>query len=74
MDTKIKTIILDFKQRDIRVCLSNGDFVNITACYEAYEQYGGTLKDKQITLPVAEAFNGWLHGKELPNTYIEQED
>ena len=49
-------------KREIEVTLNNGHTVHIKACYESWEQYGGTIDDKYITMDVAQKYNNWLHG------------
>ena len=68
METTITNILLknvnDVTKREIEVSLSNGHIVHIIACYESWQQYGGTIEDKQTTMPIADKFNSWLHGEE----------
>lgn len=52
------------QRRRIKVHLSNGTNVYIVRCYESYEQYGGTIDELRITLPIAEKYNSWLHGEQ----------
>lgn len=52
--------------RKIKVKLSSGSTVIIEACYESWEQYGGTRAELFITMPIAERYNEWLHGGERP--------
>ena len=67
MATHIKKIELQYvnqpKRRRVKVYLSNGDHVYIEACYESWQQYGSTTENLWLTMPVAEKYNGWLHGK-----------
>lgn len=51
-------------QRKIKVKLSTGATVTIESCYESWEQYGGTKEELFVTMPIAEQYNGWLHGGE----------
>ena len=53
--------------RKIKVKLSSGSTVTIEKCYESWEQYGGTEDELYVTMPIAEEYNGWLHGEERPN-------
>lgn len=53
------------KRRKVKVTLGNGNIVYIEACYDSFEQYGGNNDELRATLPIAEKYNGWLHGKEL---------
>ena len=50
----------------VKVGLSNGAVVKIVACYEGWEQYNATIKEKKVSLPIAERFNECLHGGEFP--------
>lgn len=51
------------EKRSIKVTLTNGTRITIAPCHESWEQYGGTRDELYITVPVAERFNAWLHGK-----------
>lgn len=66
MTTKIKKIELQYQdtisRRRVKVTLSNGHKVYIERCYESWEQYGGTIDDLRLTMPIAEKYNNWLHG------------
>lgn len=53
------------KRRKVKVTLSNGTVIYIVACYESWEQYGGTIDELKITVPIAEKYNRWLHGDNL---------
>ena len=53
------------KRRKIKVTLSNGTVIYIVACYESWQQYGGTIDELKITVPIAEKYNRWLHGENL---------
>ena len=33
----------------------------ISRCWEGWEIYGCTPNDKQVIMPIAEQYNGWLH-------------
>lgn len=52
-------------RRQVKVTLSNGTVIRIIACYESFEQWGGTIDELKLTVDIAHHFNGWLHGKEL---------
>jgi hypothetical protein len=52
--------------RMVKVGLSNGAVVKIVACYEGWQQYNATVEEKKLTMRIAERFNDWLHGGELP--------
>lgn len=53
-------------ERMVKVGLSNGSIVKIVPCYEGWQQYNATIDEKKVTMPIAEQFNGWLHGEPLP--------
>lgn len=65
---KIKSIVLsnvdDIENREVLVTLSNGTEIHIVACYESWQQYGGTVEELRVSLPIAEKYNAWLHGWE----------
>lgn len=48
-------------RRKVKVTLTNGTRIYIERCYESWEQYGGTLIELQVTMPIAEQYNEWLH-------------
>jgi len=52
--------------RKLKVTLTNGTKITIEPCHESWEQYGGTTDELYVTLPLAEQYNGWLHGEEFP--------
>jgi hypothetical protein len=70
---KIKKIELLYQnqvsRRKIKVTLTNGTIIYIEKCYESWQQYGGTTDELRLTVPIADAFNDWLHGGEI-NTQI----
>ena len=49
-------------RRKIKVTLTNRTTIYIEPCYESWQQYGGTTEELYITMPIAEKYNGWLHG------------
>lgn len=51
--------------REIRILLSNGTTVTVSACHEGFEQTGGTRRDYLVTVDIAWRFVGWLHGRNL---------
>lgn len=51
------------EDRQILVTLTNGTKITIVACYNSWQQYGGTEAELWATVPVAERNNKWLHGK-----------
>lgn len=51
----------------VKVTLSNGTEVHIVACYESWQQYGGTTEELGLTVDIAERYNTWLHGEEEYN-------
>lgn len=65
MERKIENVqfLNEGKEREIIVSLSNGAEVHISACYESWEQWGGTIDDLYVTMPIAERNNAWLHGE-----------
>ena len=50
-------------RRKIKCTLTNGTRIYIESCYESWQQYGGTTNELFITMPIAEKYNDWLHGK-----------
>ena len=50
-------------RRKVKCTLTNGTIIYIEACYESWEQYGGTERELRLTVPVAEKYNSWLHGR-----------
>jgi hypothetical protein len=60
-----KTELLQ-KSRKIKVTLNNGTVVKIESCYESWQQYGGNREELFLTMPIAEKYNNWLHGGDLP--------
>ena len=64
---EIKQIKLLYKnvptRRRIKVILTNGKVIHIIPCHESWEQYGGTQDELYMTMPIAEKYNTWLHGK-----------
>ena len=50
-------------RRKIKVTLTNGTRIYIEKCYESWEQYGGTVDELRLTVPVVEKYNAWLHGQ-----------
>lgn len=51
------------KKRKVKVTLSNKTIIYIESCYESWQQYGGTTDELWLTVPIAEKYNNWLHGK-----------
>lgn len=66
-DVKIKKVEFLFKnqpkRRKIKVTLTDGSRTYIESCYEAWQQYGNTTENLWITVPIADKYNDWLHGK-----------
>lgn len=64
---KIKSVALLYKnqpaRRKIKVMLTNGTRIYIERLYESWQQYGGTIDELRVTVPMAERFNKWLHGQ-----------
>jgi len=52
-------------RRKVKVTLSNKTVIYIEACYESWNQYGGTTDELWLTVPIAEKYNNWLHGGNL---------
>ena len=52
--------------RQLKIILSNGTTVRAEACWESWEQWGGTREELCITLPLVEQHNEWLHGGDRP--------
>lgn len=50
-------------RRKIKVTLNNKTRIYIESCYESWQQYGGTKDELYLTMPIAEKYNWWLHGK-----------
>lgn len=51
-------------RRKIKVTLSNKTVIYIVSCYESWQQYGGTVDELRLTVPIAEKYNRWLHGND----------
>ena len=65
-EIKISKVELQYysspERRRIKVHLSNGHTGYISRCWESWEIYGNcTIDDKQVIMPIAEQYNGWLH-------------
>jgi hypothetical protein len=58
-------------ERMLKVGLSNRSVVKIVSCYEGWEQFNATTEEKKLTVAIAEMFNDWLHGGELP--YLKED-
>lgn len=69
MATKVRKIELLYvnqpNRRKVKVTLTNGTRIYIESCYESWQQYGGTTEELYLTMPIAEKYNGWLHGENL---------
>lgn len=50
------------EEREIEITLDNGTVIHACACYEAWEQWGGTTDELWVSMPIVEANNRWLHG------------
>ena len=59
----------DIDNREVHVTLDNGTTITIVACYESWQQYGGTKDELCATVDVANHYNDWLHGGEEPDEY-----
>ena len=68
MSEKVKVRRVDLlyvnqkKRRKVKVTLTNGTRIYIESCYESWQQYGGTVDELRITVPIADKYNKWLHG------------
>ena len=67
---KIKSITLlgvnRPSRRKVKVALTNGTKITIESCHESWEQYGGNRDELCTTVPIAQRYNDWLHGGDLP--------
>lgn len=54
----------EIKDREVVVTLDNDTEIHIAACYESWEQWGGTTEELGYTVDVADCVNEWLHGLE----------
>lgn len=50
--------------REVVVTLENDTEIHIAACYESWEQWGGTKDELCCTVDIADCVNDWLHGLE----------
>ena len=50
------------ERRKLKITLSNKTKVYVEPCQESWEQYGGTVDELRITMPIAQKYNKWLHG------------
>lgn len=65
---KVELLNVDkVEDREVKVTLSNGTEIHIVACWEGWQQYGGTTEEHGLTVDIAERYNGWLHGEEVYN-------
>ena len=53
-------------KRQLKIKLSNGIIIRAQACYESWQQWGGTTDELNITMPIVEQHNNWLHGGDRP--------
>lgn len=53
-------------RRQLKITLSNKTIVRAESCSESWEQWGGTVDELYITMPVVQSHNSWLHGGERP--------
>lgn len=51
-------------RRKIKVKLNTGSTIYISPCYESFIQSNGSFEEFNVTVPIAEKFNDWLHGRE----------
>ena len=54
----------DVDARELLITLSNGTEIHACACYESWEQWGGTQDELYVSMPIVEQNNAWLHGWE----------
>jgi hypothetical protein len=52
--------------RQVQVKLSTKSIIKIERCQESWEQWGGTTEELWQTVDIADKYNDWLHGGELP--------
>lgn len=50
------------EEREIEITLDNGTTIHACACYESWQQWGGTTDELWVSMPIVEANNDWLHG------------
>jgi hypothetical protein len=55
--------------RKLKIKLSNGSTIQAAKCYESWEQWGGTIDELRLTMPIVDSHNEWLHGGQLPNQF-----
>jgi hypothetical protein len=60
--------------REVIATLNNGTTIHITSCFESWEQWGGTTDELYATAPIADHYNEWLHGGDLPDFPFPNED
>lgn len=53
-------------RRELKITLSNKRVIRVAACYESWEQWGGTSDELYVTMPTVERHNTWLHGGPRP--------
>lgn len=53
-------------RRQLKIKLSSGSTITAEACYESWQQWGGTQSELCATMPIVENHNDWLHGGERP--------
>lgn len=70
MESKIKSIrflgVNTKGNRRIKIKMTSGSTITIEACHESWEQWGGYQSELFETMPIAEKYNEWLHGGEMP--------
>ena len=72
---KIELLNVDkVEDREVKVTLSNGTEIHIVACYESWQQYGGTRDELYVTANIAEQYNGWLHGEDVDYEETDEEE
>jgi len=61
----------DIENREVLVTLDNGTEIHICACYESWQQWGGTTDELGTSVWVADEANDWLHGDSCPPDFDE---
>lgn len=53
-------------RRQLKITLNNKTVIWAESCCGSWEQWGGSVDELYITVPVVEKHNEWLHGGERP--------
>ncbi len=63
---RVDFLYYNWKQRrKIKVTFTDGEIAYIQPCWEGWETYHCDFAHKQKARPIAEKFNGYLHGRSL---------